>query len=913
MADVSTNNTYGIHRLLNPGADGSLMSLNNGIASCSTVVYSKYDSIDPSCGRTQSFMAGMVSSTYKKAVANASVNTSQTWYSYDEFGRIIWTVQSVNGLTGNKTIDYTYTMNSNLTDVVYQAATPTERWEHKYNFDKLLRVDSVFTRQGSNGFMKQAAYYYYNYGALKRTELGGNLQGIDYTYTINGWLKAINDPNFVAATDPGGDGITGGTHPTFQKDVFGMTLEYYDNDYVRNNSFKTTSLGSVYPNQYNGNVRSSVWGTTANSATLMPQYAYTYDAKSQLLSATYGTNNGSQSFSPDPNNKYMTTGIAYDLNGNLLSLLRTDNAGTVELKDNIQYSYLQGTNTAPTTNMLQKTVNSASPTVTRTYSYNAIGQMTTFVPTGTGEISKYIIYDVFGHVTAVYANAQAPGPIVTYTYDDKGHRLSKTDYSAVSPYAATTTIYYIRDAAGSIISVYNNTTGTMAQAELPIYGKSRIGNAYCQPSSQAIYDYEITDHLGNMRATVSLNNNNTFVVSAYADYYPHGGVLPGRNGNLTNYPRYGYQGQFAEVDGETRYNAFDLRMYDPVTTRMISPDPMEQDWSPYMAMGNNHVNNIDPTGGTWLSHFEGWVGGGASSAGRYIGKEATHLWNWSPPGYKAFHNYEEKHKQTFIDIGVIAAAVVLAVATDGLGDALIADPLADFLGPEGTGILNEGLAEGVGNVVGGVTFGAVGGGAVGALQGWASGDKGSKFWQDVDLGMLGGAVGGGVGGLFSDAFLDGTEELAKSTEQQVFTYGLKGLASGAASGFAVGYRKASIDGYSINQSLKLGLTDALVGGTFGGVAGMGEGYLQGQFGLTPQERARLNWHIKTDGGVTKSIWRSIMTGAGVSPGQLWNAYRFKGNAVGKFAGSIFDNSTDGVHDGLINYLDKKMWGIDVGD
>jgi RHS repeat-associated protein len=61
--------------------------------------------------------------------------------------------------------------------------------------------------------------------------------------------------------------------------------------------------------------------------------------------------------------------------------------------------------------------------------------------------------------------------------------------------------------------------------------------------------------------------------------------------------RYGYQGEFAETDPETGKPAFQLRLYDPRLNRWLSPDPMGQYDSPYMAMGNSWTNVVDPDGG----------------------------------------------------------------------------------------------------------------------------------------------------------------------------------------------------------------------------------------------------------------------------------------------------------------------------
>ncbi|MEC7752639.1 MAG: peptidoglycan DD-metalloendopeptidase family protein [Bacteroidota bacterium] len=60
--------------------------------------------------------------------------------------------------------------------------------------------------------------------------------------------------------------------------------------------------------------------------------------------------------------------------------------------------------------------------------------------------------------------------------------------------------------------------------------------------------------------------------------------------------RFGQQGQFAEKDNETGWNAFELRMLDSRIGRWLATDPAKQFASPFVALGNNPVNRFDPNG-----------------------------------------------------------------------------------------------------------------------------------------------------------------------------------------------------------------------------------------------------------------------------------------------------------------------------
>ena len=81
---------------------------------------------------------------------------------------------------------------------------------------------------------------------------------------------------------------------------------------------------------------------------------------------------------------------------------------------------------------------------------------------------------------------------------------------------------------------------------------------------------------------------------AHADYYPFGMPMPNRINGVNSY-RYAYQGQ--EKDPETNMEAFKLRLWDGRIGRWLTTDPYGQYHSPYLGMGNDPINGIDPDGG----------------------------------------------------------------------------------------------------------------------------------------------------------------------------------------------------------------------------------------------------------------------------------------------------------------------------
>jgi RHS repeat-associated protein len=567
----------------------------------------------PTANYTQNNLSGNVAVTYTKPGATI---TAITWYSYDIYGRSEWMVQYNEDL-GAKTIHYEYDYKGNVKKVLYQKDKVTELFVHKYIYDRNDVLKKVQTSINTTTFNTQAYYSYYLTGELKRVSLidqvedldiisgegvTQGMQGIDYVYTLGGALKSINHPSLEATKDPGGDA----------NDVFGITLDYYPGDYLR--SGRNITASPTAGADYNGNIKASRWtnkgisedmtGTVANTK----GYLYNYDRNNWLTAATFGTADASTA-TISPATKHKEGNLTYDANGNIRTLQRTDASGTVQ--DNLTYNY---TNTG--NNQLNNVTDAIAATVATTdidsqasgnYTYDAIGQMTANIQEN---LTYY--YNTQGLVTQVNKGANL---VVKFFYNERGQRIKKESYATTGSFGLISTDYYALDLSGNTMAIYNKIgTAAIVQKDLPIFGLSRLG-VYNRAS--AISSYEITDHLGNVRAVIQ-KVTGTPQIKSFADYYPFGEQLLGRNSNSGNY-RYAFQGQ--ELDTELGMEAFQLRLWDGRIGRWLSPDPMGQYASPYLGMGNNPVNMIDSDGGIAFNAAAALIGaaisGGISAYTQY--------------------------------------------------------------------------------------------------------------------------------------------------------------------------------------------------------------------------------------------------------------------------------------------------------
>ena len=560
-----------------------------------------------------SFLAGNVAKT-------KNVNTT-SWYSYDVYGRVKWIVQNIPVL-GTKTIDYEYDpITSQVNRVVYQK-NQSDQFIHRYTYDTIDNsLVKVETSTNGSTYITHADYKYYETGALKQLDLatfnGTPLQSIDYVYNLNGQLKAINPGNDV-------------------NDLFSMQIDYHNKDYAR--SASNISSLSYGKNRFNGNIKGVRWKNKELENTERT-YSYYYNKNNWLTNAVYGQYNDTggdgstinifdedsydgvtknfnatnsitwlPGFYAKPgtgqevtakiisgtpstfqSGDYNVFDITYDANGNIRTLNRNkDTNGGSNSMDQLNYTY-----DSEKPNQLKRVDDAAGEVLVGVdigdqdgdnYKYNSIGQLEENIEEGI----KYF-YNASGLVTEIKKNDVT---LVKFFYNDKGHRVKKEAYTSGS---LTKTEYYIRDAAGTALAIYEGTN----VKEHTIYGASRLG-VYNKSDGSSYY--QLTDHLGNVRAVTGRASNGTaMAIVANTDYYPFGMPMPNRNieGNY----RYKYQGQ--EKDPETGKEAFQLRLWDARIGRWLTTDPMHEFASPYLGMGNNPISKIDPDGG----ETDDWVRG----------------------------------------------------------------------------------------------------------------------------------------------------------------------------------------------------------------------------------------------------------------------------------------------------------------
>ena len=353
--------------------------------------------------------------------------------------------------------------------------------------------NKLFIKQ--QGLEEHDAYYtYYRHGPLARVVLGQQqVQGVDYAYTLQGWLKGINKSNGSYLYDMGGD-LRGAA-----LDAYGYTLYYYDGDYAPINfsirqpfaEYKAY-MQSLYPGQYrqlfNGNI--SATATSIPTRFLSQLYHYRYDQLNRLADMdVYLGLTPENNWSTLEHTETFKERYSYDGNGNIKTVLRHGHLSANPLMDSLTYMYTPGTNRLDhiRDKYFGSTAHNSNYNVNRdikdqvagNYAYDAIGNIKSAKWMGDDTIR----WNIYGKVIEVVKRSLAgvTSRFMHYYYDPSGNRVGQAIQHNTGPSAYFNYLWYVRDAQGNVLAVYrlNNAAGPSSSglklAEQYIYGSSRLG------------------------------------------------------------------------------------------------------------------------------------------------------------------------------------------------------------------------------------------------------------------------------------------------------------------------------------------------------------------------------------------------------------------------------------------------------
>lgn len=405
-----------------------------------TVIPSPYSS------NVQNNLRNRVSYTVRDPNPSSANDEATTIYSYDLHGNVEWVINHFPTYnpslapiySGNFTTkdEYEYDLISGkVNKIIYDKYRDDEMY-HKYSYDASNRITKVETSRHEEIWDADSKYYYYLHGPLQRIEIGqDNLQGLDYTYTINGWLKTINNSNNTINNEQGRDG-NGTTVESFPQDGFGMSLHYFNGDFI-SSSDPYNIQGTTHPigavNLYNGNIAGIIsnFNNTLNKISFPNYYnIYNYDLLNRITENKF---NGASA----PGGIFSES-FSYDPNGNFKTLNRVNSLNSIPPQiDNFTYTYYNGI--TPTNKLKSITGTTAQ------YTYDEIGNMKsdvsdltnnynvadiTWTPDGKIEQINEMI-NINPLLPTQPAGQRLMPRDINFYYDARGERIAKIVYSVI--------------------------------------------------------------------------------------------------------------------------------------------------------------------------------------------------------------------------------------------------------------------------------------------------------------------------------------------------------------------------------------------------------------------------------------------------------------------------------------------------
>ncbi|MBL7740729.1 MAG: hypothetical protein JNK14_16035 [Chitinophagaceae bacterium] len=571
-----------------------------------------------------------------------------SYYSYDLIGNVSTLVQENTALgviesagEGLKRMKYEYDLVSGKVNKVLYQDGKWDQFYYQYLYDADNRVVKALSSRinyvDPAFWVTEATYRYYLHGPLARMELGNSkVQGTDYAYTLQGWLKGVNSQFLDPDRDMSGDGLLTGNFTTIARDVFGFSLGYYNKnlatgllgDYSPIGGAPANAFGLQYTSPpyddlinrnfetgkdlFNGNISHATYAIKELENANTIGYSYRYDQLNRLTGMRrHNIGAGSTIWNNTGIINAYKEEITYDANGNIKTYLRNGAdmpAGTngnptalpLEM-DNMVYGYNVDNNGRLVNNKLRHVNDDPSYSDKYTedidnqgadnYQYDNIGNLIS----DNTEYLQRINWTVYGKIATIL---KVDGRDINYSYDAAGNRITKeVDRGGRG---GTLTTYYVRDAQGNVMGIYTHDQpdggATYMWKEQHLYGSSRIGmvNTNVTYTGSDAYDpgndnigngvvglrtYELSNHLGNVLAVINdiktgfPDGHFEATVLSANDYYPFGMLQPGRKFSAVESYRYGFNGKENDNEGPIQYD-YGFRIYDSRLVRFKSVDPL---------------------------------------------------------------------------------------------------------------------------------------------------------------------------------------------------------------------------------------------------------------------------------------------------------------------------------------------------
>jgi RHS repeat-associated protein len=519
------------------GLSGFLTTWNNPtyFASTNNLVWPY-----PQMPEATSSTKGLVTWTQTKILGTSTYLNSVNYY--DDNGRVIQKQSSnITGGTDVTTSQYGWAGHPlvNIQKIQIVGINPqTQEIVTRMSYDDLGRVIEIKKAVNSdiNGVVVNKAEQsivkneYDKLGQLKNAKLapsynsGGGLENLSYDYNIRGWMLGMNR---AYARDDNNN------------NYFGFDLGY---DKTDNNLIG----GQVYASaKYNGSINGTVWKSKGDGE--KRKYDYTYDPVNRLLKADFNQYTSS-SFNQNAGVNFdvkmgdgITSSSAYDANGNILKMqqwgLKINSSSQL---DHMRYTYYENSNRLKSVVDFNADPNSQLGDFKTSYSHpqytNKVALTPLSSPSSFDPIIDYI-YDANGNMTVdnnkglvdwfmtgspgiQYNYLNLPSFIdatdggayqktVTFIYDASGNKLQKIIYDGLgrgSTIEKTLTyigsaVYetFIRDEDPNNDESYADVLQFIGHEE----GRLRFKPADDQNDASFHHDYMLKDHLGNVRAVLT--------------------------------------------------------------------------------------------------------------------------------------------------------------------------------------------------------------------------------------------------------------------------------------------------------------------------------------------------------------------------------------------------------------------------